>query len=84
MKSVEDAENGTHKDNTDKVGEFSSIEILRNSGTVRKPVEGRDRLLLELLLLLHNKKLLPTPNDSIKESYFFPRIIFSRKPTTLA
>ena len=80
---MEDAENGTHETITDEVGEFSSIEILGNSGTVRKPVEGWDRLLLELLILLRNKKkLLHIPNDSIKESYFFPRII-SRKPTTL-
>ena len=60
---MEDAENGTHETIIDEVGEFSSIKILGNSGTVRKPVdlEGQDRLLLELLLLLHNEKTSPHP-----------------------
>ena len=71
----EDAENReTHKDDIDEVGKFSSIKIIRNS---QEPEEGWDHLLLKLLLLLHNKKLLPIPNDSIKEYYLFPRIIFS-------
>ena len=35
---MKDGENRTYETITDEVGEFSSIKILGNSGTVRKPV----------------------------------------------
>ena len=59
IETVEDPENKeTNKDDIDEVGEFSSIETIRNS---QEPVEGRDCLLLKLILLLHIKNFSQFP-----------------------
>ena len=62
--------------------ELSRIDAIR---ICQEPVGRRNHHLLELLPPLLNKmNFLPSPVDSNKESYIFPRKIFSKKPVSLA